>query len=159
MSGKPQRVADQDLTVPDATHDLLHELEQARTRIAELQTALDSRVVIEQAKGILRERFGWPVGEAFEILRYAARSSRANIHTLSRAVVENERTPNAIVVAIARSARWRAAHMRERSELQRARAELLESEIRAQQERLMWESDRNAGPGRQPPPTFVEQEE
>jgi hypothetical protein len=115
------------------------ELEQARQRAAQLEGALESRVVIEQAKGVLRERFGWPVDEAFEVLRYAARSSREKIHVLAREVVARDQTPNAIVVAIARTARWRAAHMRERSELQRSRTEQLEREVRAQQERLTWE--------------------
>jgi hypothetical protein len=133
------------MSATDVTRDLSDELEQARARIEELQTALETRIVIEQAKGVLMERFGWSADEAFEILRYAARSARRNLHLLAHEVVTKDQTPNSIVVAIARSARWRAAHMRERSELQRARVESLEAEIRAQQERLMWERQERAG--------------
>jgi hypothetical protein len=115
------------------------ELEQAENRIAELETALESRIVIEQAKGVLRERFGWSLDEAFDVLRYAARSSRTKIHELAGDVVGSEQTPHAIAVAIARSARWRAAAMVERAEAQRARTAELERVVRAQQERLAWE--------------------
>jgi hypothetical protein len=122
-----------------ASRGLHEELDDARRTIGELQGALESRVVIEQAKGLLRERFGWTVDEAFEILRYAARSSRTNIHTLAAEIVAREQTPSSIVVAIARSARWRAAHMRERTEAQHARLLELEQRVREQQERLAWE--------------------
>src|SRR3954470_896086 len=92
------------------------ELERALRRIEELEVALDSRVVIEQAKGVLHERLGWDVDDAFEILRYAARSSRTKIHALAAEVVASEETPPAVVVALAHGARWRAAHMREHAE-------------------------------------------
>ena len=42
----------------------------------QLQHALDSRVVIEQAKGVVAERSGVSMGTAFELIRSAARSSR-----------------------------------------------------------------------------------
>ncbi|MEI2775433.1 MAG: GAF and ANTAR domain-containing protein [Tetrasphaera sp.] len=42
----------------------------------QLQTALDSRVVIEQAKGIIAERAGVDVATAFEQIRSRARSTR-----------------------------------------------------------------------------------
>src|SRR4051812_22329004 len=52
------------------------DLLELRARVKQLQTALDTRIVIEQAKGILAERFHLPVDDAFLLLRYAARSSR-----------------------------------------------------------------------------------
>lgn len=59
----------------------------AHERQAQLQHALDSRIVIEQAKGILAERRGIGVEEAFELLRGAARSNRVKVQDLARAVV------------------------------------------------------------------------
>jgi AmiR/NasT family two-component response regulator len=62
----------------------------AQERQAQLQHALDSRVVIEQAKGMLAERLGIGVEDAFELLRQRARSSRVRVHELARAVVERD---------------------------------------------------------------------
>jgi AmiR/NasT family two-component response regulator len=59
----------------------------AHERQAQLQHALDSRIVIEQAKGILAERRGISVEEAFELLRGAARSNRQRVQDLARAIV------------------------------------------------------------------------
>jgi hypothetical protein len=62
-------------------------------RTIQLQTALDSRVIIEQAKGVLAERLTLAPNEAFEILRGSARSSGRKIRELAREVVENRETP------------------------------------------------------------------
>ena len=43
---------------------------------AQLERALESRVLIEQAKGMLAERWDTSPAEAFELLRSAARSHR-----------------------------------------------------------------------------------
>jgi hypothetical protein len=56
--------------------------------------ALDSRVVIEQAKGILAGKLDISVDRAFDLIRQAARSSRRNIHDVSREVVELRTTPS-----------------------------------------------------------------
>jgi hypothetical protein len=58
-------------------------------RTIQLQTALESRVVIEQAKGVLAERLALSPDEAFEILRSSARSSGRKIHALAQDVVES----------------------------------------------------------------------
>ncbi|WP_225753012.1 GAF and ANTAR domain-containing protein [Actinotalea sp. Marseille-Q4924] len=60
----------------------------AETLAGQLQRALDSRVVIEQAKGLVAERHGIEVGEAFALLRDAARASSRGISEVARAVVE-----------------------------------------------------------------------
>jgi len=60
---------------------------------ANLQRALDTRVVIEQAKGVLAERFGLDVPEAFQLLRMSARSNRMRLHDLAARVVESRETP------------------------------------------------------------------
>jgi AmiR/NasT family two-component response regulator len=59
----------------------------------QLRTALESRIVIEQAKGVLAERFGLEVDEAFHILRRASRNHRMSIHALAAQVVANRETP------------------------------------------------------------------
>lgn len=69
------------------------ELEELRTRAAQLEQALESRVVIEQAKGMLAERWGVSVDEAFDRLRKAARSHRMKLHDLAAAVVASRTTP------------------------------------------------------------------
>jgi hypothetical protein len=62
-------------------------------RCAQLQEALESRVVIEQAKGVVAERFGLEPERAFEILRHAARSNRMQLQDLARQVVSSRKTP------------------------------------------------------------------
>jgi AmiR/NasT family two-component response regulator len=72
---------------------LLREVQQLRVENLQLAHALESRVVIEQAKGILRERYGLTLEASFELLRHAARSNRMNIHELARKVVSATETP------------------------------------------------------------------
>ncbi|POX37544.1 hypothetical protein C3486_27895 [Streptomyces sp. Ru73] len=54
----------------------------------QLERALRSRVVIEQAKGMLAERFGVPADAAFAELRRYARAHQRSLHDLARSVVE-----------------------------------------------------------------------
>lgn len=64
---------------------------QARERgrlASELQDALDSRVVIEQAKGVLIGRHGLAPRQAFERLRRQSRDERRRLAEVARAVVE-----------------------------------------------------------------------
>jgi hypothetical protein len=68
-----------------------------RERATQLQSALDSRVVIEQAKGMLRERVGVSTEGAFELLRAAARSHRMKLNSLAADVVRSFATPEPIV--------------------------------------------------------------
>jgi AmiR/NasT family two-component response regulator len=53
----------------------------------ELQLALSSRVVIEQAKGVLVGRHGLTTRQAFERLRRQARDQRRPLSEVARAVV------------------------------------------------------------------------
>jgi hypothetical protein len=71
-------------------------------QIAQLEHALASRVVIEQAKGIIFERFGVSMAESFELLRQAARSHQIKIRALAERVVETRETPAAITDALAK---------------------------------------------------------
>jgi ANTAR domain len=70
-------------------------------RAEQLQRALDSRIVIEQAKGILGERFGLGIEGGFGLLRQAARRHRTKLQALARAVVDNNDTPAPIVEMLA----------------------------------------------------------
>jgi ANTAR domain len=125
----------------DQSTDLL----ELRARVKQLQTALDTRIVIEQAKGILAERFHLPVDDAFLLLRYAARSSRTKLHVLAEQVVEGGATPHSLTVAIARQQRWRAASQRERAEAHRERAHADAQRARRLAERLHAEQARSRG--------------
>jgi hypothetical protein len=56
----------------------------------QLQYALDSRVVIEQAKGVIAERFGVGTRAAFEALRDYARSHNERVSDLATSIVDGE---------------------------------------------------------------------
>jgi AmiR/NasT family two-component response regulator len=65
-------------------------------RNRQLQQALESRVVIEQAKGVLAERFAVAPDEAFQLLRRGARNHRIRVHDLAERVVATRETPEEI---------------------------------------------------------------
>ena len=67
--------------------------EEAETRASQLQTALDSRVVIEQAKGFLAARDGLDLEAAFQRIRSAARSSHRSVQDVAREVVAGVSEP------------------------------------------------------------------
>jgi AmiR/NasT family two-component response regulator len=56
----------------------------------QLQTALTSRVVIEQAKGVLRGRTGVTMDEAFGALRAYARNRNIKLSVAAEAVVRGQ---------------------------------------------------------------------
>jgi len=68
-------------------------------RAGHLQTALDSRVVIEQAVGMLAERFELTVVESFELLRRGARNSRRELRGLATEITQTRLTPHEIAAA------------------------------------------------------------
>jgi AmiR/NasT family two-component response regulator len=82
------------MALEDAATTVRVEIERQREviellskKVLELQTALDSRIVIEQAKGMLAVRLGVTPDEAFADLRQEARSTRTRIHDVAAAVV------------------------------------------------------------------------
>jgi hypothetical protein len=66
-------------------------------RVSQLQHALDSRIVVEQAKGMLAERYGISPVEAFELIRLAARSNQLKVNAVSNDVLESRHTPPQIL--------------------------------------------------------------
>jgi ANTAR domain-containing protein/GAF domain-containing protein len=74
-----------------ATIGMLQQRAQARQELltGQLQTALNSRVVIEQAKGVLAERRSLFMEQAFDELRSFARSHNRRLSDVAYAVVRN----------------------------------------------------------------------
>jgi transcriptional regulator with GAF, ATPase, and Fis domain len=77
-----------------ATISLLHErgMRHRETLNEQLQAALDSRVIIEQAKGKLAGRLGIDTDQAFSLLRDFARSRNLRLSDLARAFVDGTET-------------------------------------------------------------------
>jgi hypothetical protein len=72
-----------------ATIGILHERALHRREILaeQLQTALNSRIVIEQAKGVLAERSGLDFPDVFALLLAHARRNRLRLSDVARGVV------------------------------------------------------------------------
>ena len=62
------------------------------TLTEQLQAALNSRVIIEQAKGKLAERLGVDMDQAFNLLRDRARTSNRRLSDLAQAFVNGAET-------------------------------------------------------------------
>lgn len=69
-------------------------------RAGQLQHALDSRVAIEQAKGMLAERARVDMDEAFTMLRTHARSARRHLTAVALQVVDGTLAIDEVVAAI-----------------------------------------------------------
>jgi AmiR/NasT family two-component response regulator len=62
----------------------------------QLRQALASRIVIEQAKGVLIERLDLPPEDVFNLLRAAARRARMSIHVVAEEILKSRVTPQHI---------------------------------------------------------------
>lgn len=73
-----------------ATIGIMHErtIRQYEVVTEQLQTALNSRILIEQAKGVLAERLGTSIDEAFRLLREYARTRNKKLVDIARAIVD-----------------------------------------------------------------------
>lgn len=63
------------------------QLGEARKLAAQLQQALDSRLVIEQAKGVLAERVGCSLDVAFDLMRSYSRSNRRKLRNVAEETI------------------------------------------------------------------------
>jgi len=74
-----------------ATIGIVHQRAMARQEIVteQLQTALNSRVLIEQAKGVLAERSRITPAEAFVVMRSYARRQKRTLTSVAAAVVDH----------------------------------------------------------------------
>ena len=77
-----------------ATISLLHERSMRHSDILneQLRTALNSRVIIEQAKGKLAERLGLDMDQAFSLLRDHARARNRRLSDLAQAFIDGSET-------------------------------------------------------------------
>ena len=87
-----------------ATISLLHERGMRRSDALneQLQTALNSRVIIEQAKGKLAERLHLDMDQAFALLRDNARSRNRRLSELAQAFVDGSETLTALTASATR---------------------------------------------------------
>jgi hypothetical protein len=70
------------------------EVDRLRASVRQLEHALASRVLVEQAIGVLTERWQVPPRDAFEHLRRVTRSLGLRIHELARTVVDSCTDPS-----------------------------------------------------------------
>jgi GAF domain-containing protein len=77
-----------------ATIGILHQraIRESDVVRTQLQNALDSRVLIEQAKGVLAHTHAFDMNDAFTLLRNHARQNGARLHDVARDVVERRLT-------------------------------------------------------------------
>jgi transcriptional regulator with GAF, ATPase, and Fis domain len=77
-----------------ATISLLHErsMRLSDTLNEQLQTALNSRVLIEQAKGKLAERLHLDMDQAFSLLRQYARADNLRLSEVAQAFIDGSQT-------------------------------------------------------------------
>ena len=94
-SNEPRQWSDEDIAVAVVLADVatsyvlnaskLHDQEQLSEQ---LQHALESRIVIEQAKGITAQRRSVSIDHAYQLMRGHARSNHASLRTVAEAIVD-----------------------------------------------------------------------
>jgi len=93
-STQPRQWSDEDITVARVLADAAtryvvnaSKLRQQEQLSEQLQQALGSRVVIEQAKGITASRHSVTIDAAYQLIRVHARSNNASLRTVAEAIV------------------------------------------------------------------------
>ena len=98
-------LTDQDITLAQALADVAtiailqqRTLDHSQVERAQLQTALTSRIVLEQAKGILAERWHVSVDVAFAAFRSYARAHQRQLAQLAREIADGTFDTTAIPI-------------------------------------------------------------
>ena len=65
-------------------------LEQSHVENSQLETALTSRILIEQVKGVLAERWSTSVDHAFQVFRSYARARRLRLTDLATRIISGD---------------------------------------------------------------------
>jgi GAF domain-containing protein len=93
-SPEPREWADEDIGVARMLADMAtsymvnaSKLRQQEQLSEQLQQALESRVVIEQAKGIIAQRNSVTIDEAYQRIRRHARTNNASLRAVAEAIV------------------------------------------------------------------------
>jgi AmiR/NasT family two-component response regulator len=73
----------------------LHRSEEVATQ---LQHALDARVAVEQAKGVVSATLQLPVSDAFQVLRQYARDRNLKLIDLASSVVDGDVRPEELAI-------------------------------------------------------------
>jgi transcriptional regulator with GAF, ATPase, and Fis domain len=104
-SGGPP-LDDKDLRIAQALADVAtigilqqRSISRASLLAEQLQNALNSRITVEQAKGVLAERGGLDMQTAFERLRTYARSHNSRLSEVAARLVRRELSSDAILMA------------------------------------------------------------
>lgn len=63
-------------------------------RQLQLETALRTRIVIEQAKGVVAERLNLSMSDAFELIRRSARNRCEKLHDVAETIVQDRSVPS-----------------------------------------------------------------
>ncbi|MBC2591680.1 GAF and ANTAR domain-containing protein [Rhodococcus aetherivorans] len=92
---EPREWADDELAAAQVFADMAtgyivnsDKLRQQEQLSAQLQTALDTRIVVEQAKGITAQARGVTPAAAFELIRAYARRHQAPVRAVAQAIVD-----------------------------------------------------------------------
>ncbi|MGH3765623.1 MAG: ANTAR domain-containing protein [Pseudonocardiaceae bacterium] len=98
-----------------ATIGILQERAIRRSEVfsEQLQTALHSRVIIEQAKGVLAQRGGLGMNAAFDRLRSYARNRNQRLSDVARRVVETDLAADVLSAPAVKEKQWPALPGRE----------------------------------------------
>lgn len=97
FSDQPGALSDADAALAQALADVAtigiiqqQTIAQGVTLSQQLQSALESRIVIEQAKGFIAQRNGLPLDGAFAVLRGYARRTNSRLHDVATQVTSNQ---------------------------------------------------------------------